>query len=439
MTEWHRLGISELLSAYARGETSPVEVIDHFLARIGKFNPNLHAIVSADAELARASARASEARFKADTRRPLEGVPVAVKANIALAGKVLDAGMVAREGMVAEEDAVVVSKLRAAGAVIIGTTNMHEAAMGATTDNPWFGTCFNPHGEGRTPGGSSGGSGAAVAAGLCAAAIGTDTLGSIRIPASYCGIFGLKPTHGVAPMHGIVPLCSAFDTVGPMTRSMDDLSVITNVILTPDLASAMRRSRFRRLANLGGTKCQPEVEALYSAIIDDLHEPPTPILLPVSCSEARMSAVAITARALAIHLVALGEARCSRLSQELIDILEFGMSRDEATFAEDRRIVATVGEKLREEIGSNGVLITPTTPHVAFPQAGPMLKGIADFTCLANLSGLPAISLPVGLDRLGLPIGLQLIGPPGGEAMLIAQARMINDRVRGYAPPGAYW
>lgn len=255
--DFHRLGITELHAAFARGDATPSGVLDHFLRRIEALDPALRAFVEVDAKSARAAAFLSDARFAADSRRPLEGIPIAIKANLAVRGLELAAGMEARRGIVAEEDSVVVQRLRDAGAIIIGTTNMHEAALGATTDNPFFGRCVNPHGTALSPGGSSGGSAVAVAAGLCVAAIGTDTLGSIRIPAALCGIYGLKPTPGTILTAGLVPLSPRFDAIGPMARSMDDMAILTNVLCAPDLATAMRRSHFSLLAGFGGTECDP--------------------------------------------------------------------------------------------------------------------------------------------------------------------------------------
>jgi aspartyl-tRNA(Asn)/glutamyl-tRNA(Gln) amidotransferase subunit A len=184
MSDLHRLGIADLRRAYAAGDTSPAAVVEHYLARIETHQPQLRCYIEVDGAGARAAAEESGRRIAQGAVRPLEGVPVAVKANIAVEGLEWNAGMEARRGIVAAEDAEAVRRLRAAGAVILGTLNMHEAALGATTDNPWFGRAMNPHRDGYTPGGSSGGSGAAVSAGLCLASLGTDTLGSVRIPAA---------------------------------------------------------------------------------------------------------------------------------------------------------------------------------------------------------------------------------------------------------------
>ncbi len=436
--DFHRLGITELHAAFARGDATPSGVLDHFLRRIEALDPALRAFVEVDAKSARAAAFLSDARFAADSRRPLEGIPIAIKANLAVRGLELAAGMEARRGIVAEEDSVVVQRLRDAGAIIIGTTNMHEAALGATTDNPFFGRCVNPHGTALSPGGSSGGSAVAVAAGLCVAAIGTDTLGSIRIPAALCGIYGLKPTPGTILTAGLVPLSPRFDAIGPMARSMDDMAILTNVLCAPDLATAMRRSHFSLLAGFGGTECDPEIAEKMALIQAELPDRQGEIVVRPNCAAVRRATFILSTRDLIPTLVELGEARCARVSPEITALLERVVDRDEERLRRDRTLIDQVAQMLRREIGSNGILVTPTTPVAAFPHDTPMPETIADFTVLANVAGLPAITIPAGRNSADLPIGLQLIGPAGGEAMLIAQARMLDHRIRGYAAPAGY-
>ncbi len=437
--DFHRLGITELHNAFARGETSPSVVLDHYLGRIADLDDRLRSFVEVDAKAARAAAFLSDARFAADSRRPLEGIPIAVKSNIAVKGLELAAGMEARRGIIAEEDAAVVQRLRDAGAIIIGTTNMHEAAVGATTDNPFFGRCLNPHGHNRSPGGSSGGSAAAVAAGLCVAALGTDTLGSIRIPSAFCGVYGLKPTPGTILTAGLVPFSARFDAIGPITRSMDDMAILTNILCSPDLATAMRRSHFSVLVNHGGTPVDGEIAEKLAMIQADLPDRQGEIVVRPDGASARKATYILALRDLIPTLVDLGEARCARVSEEVMQLLERVVDRDEEKLRQDRHLVDQVSQMLRREMGSNGILVTPTTPVTAFEAGGTMPQSIADFTVLANIAGLPAITIPAGRDHRDLPIGLQLIGPMGGEAMLIAQSRMLNDRIRGYAPPPAFW
>jgi aspartyl-tRNA(Asn)/glutamyl-tRNA(Gln) amidotransferase subunit A len=439
VADWHRLGIGDLRAAFSRGSLAPVAYAHSMIDRAERLNPRLKAFIEIDRDGALTAAEDSAARYQSDTQRPLEGIVIGVKANIAVKGLEQSAGMAARRGMVATQDAAVIAKLRAAGAIIIGTLNMDEAALGATTDNPTFGRCVNPHGEGCTPGGSSGGSGAAVAAGLCVAALGTDTLGSIRIPAAYCGVYGLKPTHGAISDAGLVPLSKAFDAIGPLARSMDDISFLSNTLVAPDLSTAMQRSRYLTLTDLGGVEGKRAVTEPFAFSVGQLAERPSPISLDHACGRIRLAALVIAARELAVDLVELGPERCAQISPEIERVIDFALGRSSFDVEEDEAITALTRQKLRDAIGNNGILILPTAPQVAFPHGERAPNNQADWTALANIAGLPAISIPIGRDPELMPVGLQLIGPPGGEALLIAQARTINDRMKGSAPPVAWW
>jgi aspartyl-tRNA(Asn)/glutamyl-tRNA(Gln) amidotransferase subunit A len=433
------MGISELRSAFARGTNSPFSYVSAMIERAERLNPRLKAFIEIDRDGALAAATESEERYKAETQRPLDGVVIGVKANIAVRGLELNAGMAARKGMIAEKDAAIVTKLRGAGAIILGTLNMHEAALGGTTDNEFFGRCLNPHGEGCTPGGSSGGSAAAVAAGLCVAALGTDTLGSIRIPASYCGIYGLKPTHGVISDEGVVPMSRSFDVVGPLARSIEDISFLANILVAPDLSTAMQRCRYLTLTDWGGVEGDKAVTESFQFALDQLAERPQALSLDQSCSRIRLAGLVIAARDLAIELVELGPDRCALISADVERVIDFALSRSEQDVADDEAILQAAKDQLRDAIGNNGILILPTAPQIAFAHGTRAPNNQADWTALANIAGLPAISIPIGRSPDLMPLGLQLIGPPGAEALLIAQARMISDRMKGYAPPVAWW
>jgi aspartyl-tRNA(Asn)/glutamyl-tRNA(Gln) amidotransferase subunit A len=439
VADWHKWGIGELRAVFARGAVSPLAYTQYMIDRVERLNPRLQAFIEIDRDRALAAALDSEARYKSDTQRPLEGIAIGVKTNIAVKGLEHSAGMAARHDMVATEDAAVVTKLRSAGAIIIGTLNMDEAALGAKTDNATFGRCLNPHGEGCTAGGSSGGSGAAVAAGLCVAALGTDTLGSIRIPASYCGVYGLKPTHGAISDEGLVPLSPAFDAIGPLARSMDDISFLSNTLVAPDLSTAMQRSRYLTLTDLGGVEGTRAVTDPFAFALGQLAERPLSLSLDHDCGRIRIAALVIAARELAVNLVALGPERCARISPEVERIIDFALGRSAADLAEDEAITESTRQSLREAIGNNGLLILPTAPQVAFPHGGRAPNNQADWTALANIAGLPALTIPIGRDPELMPVGLQLIGPPGGEALLVAQTRMIDVRMKAYAPPVAWW
>jgi aspartyl-tRNA(Asn)/glutamyl-tRNA(Gln) amidotransferase subunit A len=266
VTDIHRLSIAELTAAYQRGVLTPRSVTEHYLARIDAHDATLRAYTNLDRDRALAAADECGRRFAAGAPAPLEGVPIAVKANIDVEGLPTHAGVASRRDAVATKDAEVVTRLRTAGAVILGSLNMHEAALGATTDNEAYGIAMNPHRIGHTPGGSSGGSGVAVAAGLCVAALGTDTLGSIRIPAAYNGVYGLKPTHGLVPADGVVALAARLDVVGPLARSIADLRAVTGAMARLGAAEAV--AKVARLEVIDRQDLEPAVHRAYTLAAD---------------------------------------------------------------------------------------------------------------------------------------------------------------------------
>jgi aspartyl-tRNA(Asn)/glutamyl-tRNA(Gln) amidotransferase subunit A len=421
--------IADLHAAYRAGTITPAAVVEAHLDRISRLNPGLTAFTEVD----EAGARAAAAAARLDAPRPLEGVPVAAKSNIAARGVEWNAGMAARRGMVAAEDAEAVRRLREAGAIVLGTLNMQEAALGATTDNPWFGRGFNPHGQGRTPGGSSGGSGSAVAAGLCVASLGTDTLGSIRIPAAYNGVYGLKPTNGTVSNEGLAPLSAWLDCIGPLARSLDDLELIFS-ILGPTTANEIANPTLLTLKDLAGVQCEPAVVAGYRralAILSDL--PRRELALTDEPRFIRVAGFVDAAREFIGHLGP--DWRALELGEELRGHLAFADARDERRLARDRATLERVRTELRSAIRPDTVLLMPTAPQVAFPQGGHVPVSQADFCALANVAGLPALSLPCGFDPDGMPVAVQLVGAPGSEALLFKLARRLDAKLDAYAPP----
>jgi aspartyl-tRNA(Asn)/glutamyl-tRNA(Gln) amidotransferase subunit A len=425
-----------LQAAYAAGETSPPQMIEHLLARIARLDGRLKSFIETDAPGARAAAAASAARYATGAPRALEGLPVAVKANIAVAGLEWNAGMELRRGLVAKRDAAAVARLRAAGAIVLGTLNMHEAALGATTDNAWFGRAENPHGLGRTPGGSSGGSGAAVAAGLCVLALGSDTLGSVRIPAAYNGVYGLKPTHGRVSDEGLEPLSLWLDNIGPLARSLDDLADAFAVIADPAPARTTGLSRVLVLDDFDDLAPEPAVVAAFEAACGLLEGmPQTSWRPPHGAAAVRRAGFLVSARELGGHLAEARKTGEARLSQELRFMLDYVEQRSQA---EADAAMATLQETraaLRAAIGEDGVLLTPTAPQAAFAHTSRPPPSQSGFTAFANIAGLPALSLPAGRDADGLPVAVQLIGPPDSEGALLDLARTLDASLGGYAPP----
>ncbi|MFN3864995.1 MAG: amidase [Erythrobacter sp.] len=357
---------------------------------------------------------------------PLAGLTVGVKANIAVAGMAWHAGLAAFKTRLAERDAEAVARLRRAGAAIIGVLNMEEAALGAKSDNPHFGPVHNPHRIGYSPGGSSGGSGAAVAAGLCDAALGTDTMGSIRIPASHCGVYGFKPATASVSQQGLEPADLTLDAIGPLAR---DLATLERV------ARAMSVFGEDRLEGAGatlaghGVEIHPAVARGFAAGCAALPLPPAQVSLTHQQSRIRFAGFIGVSREMAAHL------RGVVTSDRLAKLLTYGPRRSPADWAGDRAILACTRDEVRGLIGAHGFLILPTVPNPPFPHSQPEPPAQADFTCLANIAGLPSISLPAGWTDDGLPVGVQLIGRAGAEAGLFALARRIDATLRAYRPP----
>lgn len=357
---------------------------------------------------------------------PFAEVTVGVKANIAVKGCAWTGGLAHFRDHQAAADAEVVARLRGAGAAILGTLNMHEAALGATTDNPFYGCTSNPHRAGFTPGGSSGGSGAAVAAGLCDVALGTDTLGSIRIPAAYCGTYGLKPTIGAVSGEGLRFLEPAFDVIGPMAMDLGLLERAWNIIVADVSDDKRPFSAMLVLGQLGGVNCQPAVLAAYARALAAIALPTIPLSVPATLPAIRLAALT---RCVAYLQTTAGAAfsQFSRELQGLIAAISGKAADDDLLHEAAAAIVAALGD--------DGVLITPTTPQAAFAHGLRAPANQADFTTLASIAGLPALAVPAGTDADGLPVSVQLVGPANSERRLFALARKIAPQLGGAIHP----
>ncbi len=432
------MDIAALHAAWRRGEGSPSAYLADRFALIDALDARLKAFIAQDREGARRAALESDQRIRAGDPRPLEGVPVAVKSNIAVAGLPWDVGMELYRDRVAAEDADAVRRLRAAGAVVLGTLNMQEAALGATTDNRWFGRALNPHGleadGGRTPGGSSGGSGAAVAAGFCVAALGTDTLGSVRIPAAYNGVYGLKPGNGAIATAGLAPLCAELDAIGPLARSLGDLRAVTAVLM--DLPEAAPIERILLLDDLGGVDCELAVLAGYQAAFNIIAAMPcAPLALEDPAKAIRSAALMLAVREMAGHLGDDRKRHAARISPELHALLDHALARSPERLVADAAILARTRATLREGVQPGSAVLMPAAPQPAFRQGGDAPMNQADLTGLANVGGLPSLVLPSGRDRDGMPVAVQLVGAPGSEAALFRLAARIDASLGAYVPP----
>ena len=407
---------------------------DAALARIAEVDGTVRAFISVLEASARAEAAASDARRNdRASLGPLDGLPVAVKDNIAVAGVPTTCGTRAFPKPAAA-DAEVVARLRAAGAVIVGTLNMHEGALGATTDNPFHGRCANPLRHGFTPGGSSGGSAAAVAAGMVSLTLGTDTMGSVRIPAAYCGIWGLKPTRGAVPAAGLVHLSWTLDTIGPLARSPGELVAAMQAVGGMGNAGAADLSELRLgvpdVAALAA--CEPEVLEGFDALKAALKAAGATL---VQVDVSGWAPGAVRRAGLLISEVEGSEvfgaaAEGAGLSDGFRGLLRYGRDARAGRLSQAYRLIGTVAAAFGAAVAGIDALLLPTAPQRAFAQDDPAPANQADFTTLANVAGAPALSMPMAAPDGGLPCAAQIVGKRGSDARLLA----IGEAMRALGP-----
>jgi len=433
-------GVVGLAEMFATGAVTPVEALQVHLSRIERFNDALNAVLAVDHRGAARDAEASARRWAAGAQRsPLDGVPIAIKANIAVEGLPWHGGVEAYCDRIAQQDADSVQTLRQAGAVIVGVLNMHEAALGATNDNLAFGRCHNPYRYGVTPGGSSGGSAVAVAAGLCAAALGTDTLGSVRIPAGYCGVFGCKPTHGLWPMGGVMPLSPTFDDLGVLARSARDVAAVMDVLTNGamDARDAPTPIRCGVVDLEGQAALDAGARAAFEQAVEAAHGAGWRVeRLTLDGWDVfamrRLSLLIVEVEALAEHGAML-ERNPSGFSPTLTGMLQWAARLSPDRVAKAYRELKAAAEDLRRQFASFDAILTPTTaaPAFSFDTAPPVDQ--ADFTVLANISGLAATAFPLGLGRDGLPLSAQIISASDACAIRLAgRLAKATPRAGGY-------
>lgn len=428
------------------GRLSCVELLEQQLATIAASQSTLNAYLVMDESGARVAAADSDARRKAGKARPLEGVLIAIKDNLDVAGLATTAGMATRrDSAAAGLDSAAVARLREAGAVILGKLNMHEAALGADNNNPHFGACHNPHRPGFTPGGSSGGSGAAVAAGLCSAALGTDSMGSVRIPASYCGVVGLKPSWGAISTRGSVALSHRLDHVGPLARSARDLRRLLPVLAGFDPASAQSRAITMAPASTGNLRLgvvdfgaavdfSDDVGADFAHALEVLQSQghrrvdlPAPAFAPGYSRRAGL--LLCEAELLVEHRRDWQEQR-ENFSPMLARLMRYAEGKSAADLVEASRLLDQAQVQLQQWLAACDVLVMPTTPQRAFAFGAKVPANQADLTGYANFAGNPALSVPMPVAEGALPVGLQLIGRMGDELRLIALAEAFQHATR---------
>jgi aspartyl-tRNA(Asn)/glutamyl-tRNA(Gln) amidotransferase subunit A len=337
---------------------------------------------------------------------------------------------------VAREDAPVVAALRAAGMHCLGKLNMHPMALGASNHNPDFGDCFNPLRAGHSPGGSSGGSGAAVAAGLCALALGTDTMGSVRIPAAYCGVVGFKPSHGVLGLQGVVPLSRLLDHVGLLARRVEDLGAAMDW-LAPTLPASANpgRPRLGVVRDVHALGAQAEVAEAYAQGLRQLAHAIDADWVDVALDapllgRARRAGLLLCEAELHGLLEPVLREQPERLPADLRAMMAYIEGRSAVDLGRALSLVGQMGEHWQHLTGEVDVLLLPTALQTAFAMDAPVPAHQADLTAPANMAGLPAISLPLPVPQGVLPVGLQMVGRRGQDRALLHLAERVEAALK---------
>ncbi len=443
--------LAEAARMIARKEVSPVELAQTILARMDRINERMRAFITVTAEEALDSARHAERKNTGGNGSPLNGVPLSVKDLYDTKGIRTTAGSKVFAERVPASDATTVASLKDAGAVLVGKTNLHEFAFGVTSINKHWGTPLNPWDPGRICGGSSGGSASAVALGLGFGSLGTDTGGSIRIPAALCGIVGLKPTYGRVSLRGVVPLSWSFDHAGPMAQTVEDAAILLETIAghDPKDSSSRKLESHRYTAALTGDikglragipktyffeNVAPEIHTAVQTAIRrleqlgaktiDIDVPGISVHRAIWLQIASPEAYSFHERYLKDHADLYGADVRARI--------EPGRMLSSLDYVRAQRARTKLREEWREVFESVDVVVTPTTPVPASRMEDvlkawgdtpePVWISLARFTRLFNILGLPAISIPCGFTSNRLPIGMQIIGRAFDESTVLRAA-----------------
>ncbi len=450
------MNIQEVSLRLRRREISSVELVRQALDRIERDSSRLNSFLTIRAEAALERARRLDEELAAGgARSPLHGIPVAVKDVFCTRGVRTTCGSLLFADYVPDHDAAVVERLEAAGAVIVGKTGMHELAYGITSNNPHFGAVRNPWNPEHVPGGSSGGSGAAVAAGEVFLAMGSDTGGSIRIPAAWCGCAGLKPTTGRVSRYGVMPLDFTLDHMGPLTRSVRDAAIGLNVLAghdprdptssrrpvddyLPPPEVSLRGIRIGVPENFFFERLDPEAAGAARRMIElagELGGDLVPVTVPDIAELNTLARVILLAEAAAVMSPYLSDR--SKFGPDVLALLDQGRMISAADYINAQRLRRIAWKEFAGVWGKADCLLTPTTPIPA-PRIGQTqteLGGAVEDVRLAatryvravNLLGLPALSMPCGFSSTGLPLGLQIIGKPFEEALILRIGAALED------------
>ncbi|MDN7241640.1 amidase [Planococcus sp. N028] len=457
--------IGELSLLLRNKHLSPVELTDAVLANVEAYNGEINAYISVEAEKARTMATVAEQEIQSGNYRgALHGIPMALKDILYFKDEKATMGSKIHEDFIAGFDATVVAKLKAAGTVFTGKLNMHEYAWGATTTNPHYGACRNPWDLKKIPGGSSGGSGAAVAANMTIASLGTDTGGSIRIPAASCGIIGLKPTHGRISKFGCFPLSWSLDHIGPMTKTVFDAALLLEMLAGYDpkdptsLNRPTKNYSHELTEDVKGLVIGIEEsyffhnvdhrvnEAVRHALqqLEKLGARIEPVRIPSLAQAEFAELVTITTEASAIHHDNLVK-QPEKFGDDVRFLLEIGELMSGVDYVQAQQIRRKLDLDFAAAFEEVDVLVTPTLPFLA-PEIGSstvdingqslsFLDEVIRFTGPGNLTGLPALSIPCGVHD-GLPVGLQIIGPAFQEEKVLNLAFALEklDLMQGKKP-----
>jgi aspartyl-tRNA(Asn)/glutamyl-tRNA(Gln) amidotransferase subunit A len=439
---WNGETIDELRVALARGATTSEHLTTRCLDRIAALNPRLNAFIAVTADAALAAARAADrARAAGSAVGPLHGIPMSIKDIIDQAGLPNTAGSRLRRNVIAATDATVTARLKRAGAVLVGRTNLHEFAFGTTTEDSGFGLARHPVDDTRSPGGSSGGSGIAVKTGMSMASVGTDTGGSIRIPSAACGVVGLKPGWNEIPADGVVPLSRQLDHVGPLARTVTDAWLVHEVLagrepagdarLTP---ATLEGARIGLLDGYFWDRMGADVEPVARAGVEALRRAGAivePVTLPHAADMPAIYLPLVFGDAAAFHAATL-ESHPGDYTTNVRLRLEMGryvLAEDYVRAMRGREMIA---REIDQALEGRVALVCPTLP-IAAPPIGavtvpvrggdePVRNAMLRLTQPFNLGRQPAVSLPCGVTPHGLPVGLQLVGPFGRTLQLLQLA-----------------
>lgn len=461
VAEHGRPGVAELLARFAAGESAPSLALTDCLAAIERLDPVLHAVLTLTEERAHERAAESDRRWREGRARPLEGIPFGVKDVIATAGTPTTGNSRLFADWLPERSATVVEQLEAAGAVLVAKLQTFTFALGGVTNS--FGTTHNPWDLGRTTGGTSSGSAAAVASGMLPFALGTDTGGSARIPAAYCGVSALKPTYGRVSRAGVMPLSWTLDHVGPLARSAEDLALIlsviegydssdpTSVAATPSEplgASDFHGARIGVPREWFGRRCQDDVAAATRAAVATMAELGAEIA-EVSLPHAELAEAVywpiVLSEAASLHEQHLDQLRLD--DPALADRLVEGMQVPAVDYLRAMRLRHLLQRDYDAAFSAVDVLVVPASSVVAprlddltcevEGQRLPWIDVVSHMTCPFNVTGLPAAVVPAGRSREGLPIGVQIVGRPYAEMTCLRVAaawQRATDHHRA-APP----